>query len=172
MSASPNAIHEARALAAEQVGRFTLSRVEQDGKVSAKAERNMDFFGDETFTQPGGAGARIARCRPTSDSRLNWQQSLPVRFEWLVPGPGMYHNGYLFESSFGSNPSTGGSLRCAASGPASSANRPRFVAARGMESSPPHSPHTASYKFLPAAAAGCDRCNLLLVGEITIRCRE
>jgi len=55
---NPGAIHEARALLAEQIGKFTLERVEENGKVSFKANGNIDFFGEEAFTRVGGAGAR------------------------------------------------------------------------------------------------------------------
>jgi len=57
---NPSAIHEARALLAEQVGKFTLERVYSDGKVSFKANGKIDFFGEEALTQLSGAGARIA----------------------------------------------------------------------------------------------------------------
>lgn len=54
--ANPTAIHEARALLAEQVGKFTLERVEADGKISFKANGNIDFFGEEALTRVSGAG--------------------------------------------------------------------------------------------------------------------
>ena len=41
------AIHQARALLAHQVGKFTLERVEKSGKVSFKANGNIDFLGDK-----------------------------------------------------------------------------------------------------------------------------
>ena len=53
---NPKAIHEARALLAEQVGKFTLERVEENGALSFKANGNIDFFGEEAFTRVGGAG--------------------------------------------------------------------------------------------------------------------
>ena len=53
---NPTAIHEARALLAEQIGKFTLERAEEDGKVSFKANGNIDFFGEEVLTRVGGAG--------------------------------------------------------------------------------------------------------------------
>ena len=54
--ADPKAIHEARALLAEQVGKFTLERVSENGEVSFKANGEIDCFGDEAFTQLSGAG--------------------------------------------------------------------------------------------------------------------
>jgi hypothetical protein len=47
---------EPRALLAEQIGKFTLERAEEDGKVSFKANGNIDFFGEEVLTRVGGAG--------------------------------------------------------------------------------------------------------------------
>jgi hypothetical protein len=54
--ANPSAIHEARALLSEQVGKFTLERISEDGKTSFKANGKMDFFGDEALTRLCGAG--------------------------------------------------------------------------------------------------------------------
>jgi hypothetical protein len=51
-------IHEAQALFAEQIGKFTLERAEEDGKVSFKANGNIDFFGAEVPTRVGGAGGQ------------------------------------------------------------------------------------------------------------------
>jgi hypothetical protein len=56
--ANPAAIHEAKALLAEQIGNFTLERVEENGKVSFKANGNIDFFGEEALTRVGGAGGQ------------------------------------------------------------------------------------------------------------------
>src|SRR6266566_4192852 len=56
--ANPAAIHEARALIAEQVGKFTLQRVEENGATSFKANGNIDFFGEEALTRMGGAGGQ------------------------------------------------------------------------------------------------------------------
>jgi site-specific DNA recombinase len=56
--ADPKAIHEARALLAERVGKFTLERVFENGEVSFKANGEMDFFGEEAFTQLSGAGGQ------------------------------------------------------------------------------------------------------------------
>jgi hypothetical protein len=39
--ANPTAIHEARALLAEQIGKFTLERAEENGKVSFKAKHRL-----------------------------------------------------------------------------------------------------------------------------------
>ena len=58
MLADPKAIHEARALLAEQVGKFTLERVSENGEVSFKANGEIDCFGDEAFTQLSGAGGQ------------------------------------------------------------------------------------------------------------------
>jgi site-specific DNA recombinase len=56
--ANPSAIHEARALLAEQVGKFTLERVYDDGKVSFRANGKIDFFGEDALTQLSGAGGQ------------------------------------------------------------------------------------------------------------------
>jgi hypothetical protein len=58
--ANPAAVHEARALLAEQIGKFTLEQASEGGKISFKASGQIDFFGDEALTRVGGAGARIA----------------------------------------------------------------------------------------------------------------
>ena len=55
---NPKVIHEARALLAEQIGKFTLERVEENCKVSFKANGNIDFFGEEALTRMGGAGGQ------------------------------------------------------------------------------------------------------------------
>jgi hypothetical protein len=62
--ANPTAIHEARALLAEQVGKFTLERVSDDGKISFNANAGIDFFGEEAFTRVGGAGGPVRTVRP------------------------------------------------------------------------------------------------------------
>jgi site-specific DNA recombinase len=54
----PKAIHEARALLAERVGKFTLERISENGEVSFKANGEIDFFGEEAFTQLSGAGGQ------------------------------------------------------------------------------------------------------------------
>ena len=56
--ANPEAIHEARALLSEQVGKFTIERTEENGKVRVKANADIDFFGEEAFTRVGGAGGQ------------------------------------------------------------------------------------------------------------------
>jgi hypothetical protein len=67
--ASPSEIHEARAFLAERVGKFTLQRVQSNGKFSFKAEGKMDFFGDlHAWMVPG---ARIA-------PRVHYMFSLPL----------------------------------------------------------------------------------------------
>jgi site-specific DNA recombinase len=55
---NPTAIHEARALLAEQIGKFKLERVEENGRVSFKANGNIDFFGEEVLTRVDGAGGQ------------------------------------------------------------------------------------------------------------------
>lgn len=39
-----------------QVGKFALERVQQDGKITFKANGKIDFFGDEALTRLSGAG--------------------------------------------------------------------------------------------------------------------
>jgi hypothetical protein len=56
--ANPAAIHEARALLAEQVGKFKLQRVVEKGATSFKANGNIDFLGEEALTRVGGAGGQ------------------------------------------------------------------------------------------------------------------
>jgi hypothetical protein len=56
MLAKPTAVHESRALLAEQIGKFTLERVNENGGVSFRANGNIDFFGEEILTRVGGAG--------------------------------------------------------------------------------------------------------------------
>jgi hypothetical protein len=53
---NPAAIHEARALLAEQIGKFTMERVSVGGKISFRANGQIDFFGEEALTQLSGAG--------------------------------------------------------------------------------------------------------------------
>lgn len=55
----PEAIHEARALLAEQIGKFTLDRVQGAGKISFRASGEIDFFGEDAFTRVGGAGGVV-----------------------------------------------------------------------------------------------------------------
>jgi hypothetical protein len=55
---NPRTIHEARALLADQVGKFTLERVETDGAVTFKANGKIDFFGENAVTQLSGAGGQ------------------------------------------------------------------------------------------------------------------
>ena len=70
--ADPQSIHEARALPAERMSKFSLARISKNGEASFKHNGEIDFFGDEAFTQLTGAGER------------NWTESLPVRFVWLA----------------------------------------------------------------------------------------
>jgi site-specific DNA recombinase len=55
---NPSAIHEARAVLADQVGKFTLERVQESGKITFKANGKIDFFGEEAFTRLSGAGGQ------------------------------------------------------------------------------------------------------------------
>jgi hypothetical protein len=52
--ADPKAIREARALLAEWVGKFTLEGVSEGGKISFKANGEIDLFGEVAFTQLKG----------------------------------------------------------------------------------------------------------------------
>jgi hypothetical protein len=61
--ADPKAIHEPRVLLAEQVGKFTMERLSENGEVSFKANRKIDFFGEEAFTQLSGAGGPVCTVR-------------------------------------------------------------------------------------------------------------
>jgi hypothetical protein len=70
--ANPATVHEARALLAEQIGKFTLEQVSEGGKFSFRANGQIDFFGEEALTRVGGAGGPA------------WTERLPVRFEWLA----------------------------------------------------------------------------------------
>ena len=53
---NPSAIHNARALLTEQIGKFTLERVQIDGKIAFKADGEIDFFRDESLTRVGAGG--------------------------------------------------------------------------------------------------------------------
>jgi hypothetical protein len=66
----PSAIHEARALLAEQVGKFTLHRVQEGESTTYKASGKIDFFGEVTLTQLSGAGARIVHSSPRVDFEI------------------------------------------------------------------------------------------------------
>lgn len=57
----PKAIHEARALLAEQIGKFRLERVSEDGEVSFKANGQIDFLGEDALHAWMVPGARHAR---------------------------------------------------------------------------------------------------------------
>ena len=52
----PAAIYEARALLAEQLGKFTLERVQDGEIVTFRADGKIDFFGEDALTRVGGAG--------------------------------------------------------------------------------------------------------------------
>ncbi len=52
--------------------KFTLERVDENGKVSFKANGNIDFFGEEALTRVGGAGGG------------KWTERPPIHFEWLA----------------------------------------------------------------------------------------
>jgi len=60
----PKAIHEARALMAEQIGKFTLVRVSENGEVTFKANGQIDVFGGEALHAWMVPGARFAPCSP------------------------------------------------------------------------------------------------------------
>jgi hypothetical protein len=62
MLANPKAIHEAKSLLAEQIGKFTPERVSENGEIGFKANGQIDFFGEEALTRVGGAGGPD-RCR-------------------------------------------------------------------------------------------------------------
>jgi site-specific DNA recombinase len=62
--ANPTAVHEARALLAEQVGQFTLEQVAKGGKISFTAKGQIDFFGEEALTRVGGAGGPACTILP------------------------------------------------------------------------------------------------------------
>jgi len=64
-------IQEARALLAEQFGKFTLSRVKDEQGWSYKAEGSVNFFGDSLVRVDGARGR-------------NWTERLPVHFGWLA----------------------------------------------------------------------------------------
>jgi hypothetical protein len=66
---NPAAICEARALLAEQIGKFTLERAEEDGKVSFKANGNIDFFGKRFLHAWVVPGARIELATPAFSGR-------------------------------------------------------------------------------------------------------
>ncbi len=55
---NPAAIHEAKALLAEQIGKFTLERVSDGGKFGFKANGQIDFFGEGAITRLSGAGGQ------------------------------------------------------------------------------------------------------------------
>ena len=53
--------HEARALLADQIGKFKLEHVNGNGRISFKTNGNIDFFGEEVLTRAGGAGGQTDR---------------------------------------------------------------------------------------------------------------
>jgi hypothetical protein len=69
MLANPAAIHEARALLAEQVGKFTLERVSEGGKISFKANGQIDFLGEQALHAWVVPGARIELATPAFSGR-------------------------------------------------------------------------------------------------------
>ena len=44
---------------AEQIGKFTLERVQIGGKTAFKADGKIDFFGEDAFTRVDGAGGPV-----------------------------------------------------------------------------------------------------------------
>ena len=55
---NPAAIHEARALMAEQIGKFTLRRVSEGGESTLRPDGQIDFWRERALTQPSGAGGQ------------------------------------------------------------------------------------------------------------------
>ena len=68
--ANPDAVHEARALLAEQVAKFTVEQVEEGGKINFRANGQIDFFGEEALTRVGGAGGQNRTLEPTIPFRI------------------------------------------------------------------------------------------------------
>ena len=62
------AVHEASALLAEQIGKFTLVQVAEDGKTSFRANGQIDFFEEEALMRVGGAGGGPAWNRTSTGS--------------------------------------------------------------------------------------------------------
>ncbi len=68
--ANPLAIHEARALLAEQIGKFTLERISGfDDGISFRANGEIDFFGDKALHAWMVPGARIELATPAFSGR-------------------------------------------------------------------------------------------------------
>ncbi len=67
--ANPKAVYQARALLAEQIGRFTLEQVWENGVVSFKANGQIDFFGEEALHAWVVPGARIELATPAFSGR-------------------------------------------------------------------------------------------------------
>jgi hypothetical protein len=61
---APGAIHEARALLAEQVGKLTLEPVTDGDNSIYRAHGKIDFFGEEAFTHVGGVGGPACAILP------------------------------------------------------------------------------------------------------------
>jgi hypothetical protein len=57
---NPSAVHEARALLAEQVGKLTLERVYGGGRLSFKANGRLDFLGQEALGRSSRLGFAFA----------------------------------------------------------------------------------------------------------------
>jgi|ERR1700751_2564376 hypothetical protein len=55
---APSAVHEARALLAERIGKPTLERAVEPGQGAYRAKGQIDFFGEELLTRVGGAGGQ------------------------------------------------------------------------------------------------------------------
>jgi hypothetical protein len=68
------AVHEARALLAEQIRKFTLEP-KSPGKITLKANGQIDFFGEEGLTRVGGAGGPA------------WTEAMPLP----IAGPSEAH---------------------------------------------------------------------------------
>ena len=81
--ANPAAVHEARALLAEQIGKFTLEQVAEGDKITFKANGQIDFFGEEALTRVGGAGGPIESVRAYSFTFPKVASGPPTTFLFL-----------------------------------------------------------------------------------------
>ena len=65
----PTAVHEARALLAEQIGKFKLERVSEGSQMSFTASGEMNFFEEEALHAWMVPGARIELATPAFSGR-------------------------------------------------------------------------------------------------------
>jgi site-specific DNA recombinase len=74
---APSAVHEARALLAERIGKLTLERTVEPGQGVYRAKGQIDFFDDELLTRVGGAGGQnrtmLPRCFLRFRSAFRWR---------------------------------------------------------------------------------------------------